>query len=352
MAEHILCGLRSEQVTANFFRRRADAYKTVGDLVLDSGAEFDDQLCGLICLQMAEHTIGRTDLQAVHLKAMHELVERRGGIQFFLRMQHPESALTEPVEYSNQYMFAKLDVQGNTDLLVKAKDDLLGSLRRIRLWTLRLQGLHTDSTPSTGLELQERRTHQSSLATIKSYLSTVINRYLRKDDTPYHQAAGTFNLLFTLCATLVAYDLGPESTSQFLSSIQTMMEKSTDRQSTRQTSDAGEEFSELSGLHPCTIVCLISQLRRNLTKEIRPQTPNSPTLTSYNTIDSFTLEVFLSNSSIGAMTLFPFLEFGTRLRLCRGLLRSAFSICDLTMGETLGEPELQDLNLEISRAYQ
>ncbi|KAK5062858.1 hypothetical protein LTR84_004933 [Exophiala bonariae] len=352
MAEHILCGLRSEQVTANFFRRRADAYKTVGDLVLNPGAEFDDQLCGLICLQTAEHTIGRTDLQAVHLKAMHELVERRGGIQFFLRAQRPESALTEPVEYSNQYMFAKIDVQGNNDLLARAKDDVLGNLRRIRLWTLRIQGLHIDATPSAGLELQERRAYQSTLTTIKSYMSTIISKYLRKDNTPYHQAASTFNLLFTLCTTLVAYDLGPDPTSQFLLSIQTMMENSTDKQSTKETFGGAEEHSELSGLHPCTIVCLVSQLRKNLTKQTRSQTPNSPSLTSYNTIDSFTLEVFLSSSSIGAMTLFPFLEFGTRLRLCRGLLRSALSVCDMTMGETFGEAELQDLDLEISRAYQ
>lgn len=352
MAEHILGGLRSEPVTASFFRRRADAYKTVGDLVLNPEAEFDDQLCGLICLQMAEHTIGRTDLQAIHLKAMHELVERRGGIQSFLQMKQPDPALTEPVEFSNQYMFANLDVPGNKDLLSKAKEDFVGSLRRIRVWTLQIQGLHASTMSSNQLELQERRTHQNNLAKLKSYLSTITNKYLRHDDIPYHQTASTFNLLFSLCTTLIAYDLGSESTSHFLSSVQTMMENSTDSHSTEQPLNAGEEYSELSNLHPCTIVGLVSQLRKTLTKEMRPQTPNYASLGTHNTVDNFTLEVFLSNSSISAMTLFPLLDFGTRLRLSRGLLRSALSICDLTMGETFGDMELQDLDFEISRAYQ
>lgn len=351
MAEHILCGLRSEQVTANFFRRRADAYKTVGDLVLNPNAEFDNQLCGLMCLQMAEHTIGRTDLQAVHLKAMHELVERRGGLQFFLQMMHPDSALTEPMEYSNQYMFANFDAQGNEELLAKAKDDFVNTLRRIRIWTLRIQGLQTDTTTSTQLKLHDRRNYQTTLTKFKSYLSTITNKYLRKDSIPHHQKAATFNLLFTLCTTMVAYDLGPVSTPQFLSSLQTMMEQSTDTHSSKQPLQAGEEYSELSNLHPCAVVGLVSHLRRDLKKEMRAPIPDFPSSNTHETFNNFAMEVFLSSSSISAMTLFPLLDFGTRLRLSRGFLRSVMAICDLTIGECFGDLELQDLDVQISRAY-
>lgn len=351
MAEHILCGLRSEQVTANFFRRRADAYKTVGDLVLNPEAEFDNQLCGLICLQMAEHTIGRTDLQTVHLKAMHELVERRGGLQFFLQMRHPESALTEPVEYANQYMLAVFDAHGNQDLLAKAKDDFVDTLRRIRIWTLQIQGLQTDTITSTQIKLHDRHTYKAKLTKFKSYLSIITNKYLREDTTPHHQAAGTFNLLFTLCNTMVAYDLGPGSTPQFLSSLQTLMERSTDIHSTKQPLKAGEPYSELSNLHPCAVVGLVSHLRKDIKKERRGPTPDFPSSSTHDIFDNFRLEVILCSSSISAMTLFPLLDFGTRLRLSRGFLRSIMAICDLTIGESFGELELQDLDFEISRTY-
>ncbi|KEF58101.1 uncharacterized protein A1O9_06024 [Exophiala aquamarina CBS 119918] len=351
MAEHILCGLRSEQVTANFFRRRADAYKTVGDLVLNPEAQFDNQLCGLICLQMAEHTIGRTDLQSVHLRAMHELVERRGGFQFFLQMTHPESALTEPVEYSNQYMLAEFDAHGNQDVLAKAKDDFVDTLRRIRIWTLQIQGLQTDTIALSQLKLHDRHQDQPKLTKFKSYLSTITNKYLREATAPHHQAAGTFNLLFTLCNTMVAYDLSPVSTPQFLSSLQTQMEQSTNRHSTKQSLQAGEEDSELSNLHPCAVVGLVSHLRKDLKKERRGPTPDFLSFSTHDTFDTFPLEVNLSSSSISAMTVFPLLDFGTRLRLSRGFLRSVMATCDLTTVESFGEIELQDLDFEISRAY-
>jgi len=352
MAEHILCGLRSEQVTANFFRRRADAYKTVGELVLNPAAEFDNQLCGLICLQMAEHTIGRTDLQTVHLKAMHELVERRGGLQFFLQMTRPESALTEPTEYANQYMLAVFDAHGNQDLLAKSKADFVNALRRIRIWTLKTQGLETDTITSTQIKPRDRHMYQSKLSKFKSYLSILTNEYLREDTAPHHQAAGTFNLLFTLCNTMVAYDLGPLSTPQFLSSLQTLMEQSTDIHSTKQPVKAGEEYSELFNLHPYAVVGLVSHLRKDVKRERQGPASGFSSPSAHDASDNFRLEVSLSSSSISAMILFPLLDFGTRLRLSRGFLRSALAICDLTTGESFGETELQDLDIEISRAYR
>lgn len=354
MAEHILCTLRSSKVSANFFRRRADAYKTVSDLILNPSAGLDDQLCGLICLQMAEHTIGHTDLQAIHLKAMHQLMERRGGMQFFLSIKDPDTALTEPMFYASQYMFAEFDTLQYVHDLGDIVEDFVDNLRRVVSWSLRMQGFDRGSTSTGPLTDNELTENRNTLSMLNQYLSVITNDFLREQDTPYHQAAGVFYLLFNLCVTLADFGLCSQSTTQFLASLLSAMKESTDTTYTRQSPNEDSRQSELSGLHPCVVACLISQFRRKMEVQTSAQIPpniSSGGIQRGNDSDNFILEVRVSDSTVNAMIIYPLLSAGTRLRLTRGLLRAAMAVGDPTLGESFGDSELQDLEFEISSVH-
>ena len=77
MAEHLLRKMQSSQVSRNFYRRRAEAYRMVNELILSDTASTDEQLSGLLHLQMVDYTIGRPDLQRMHITAMDKLIESK-----------------------------------------------------------------------------------------------------------------------------------------------------------------------------------------------------------------------------------------------------------------------------------
>ncbi|KIV98276.1 hypothetical protein PV10_01943 [Exophiala mesophila] len=339
IAEHILCTQRSINLTANFFRRRADAYKTVADMILRDDADVDDQLCGLLCLQLAEHATGRPDLQAVHLKAMHQLVHRHGGMKTFFGPNTHTTSMIEPATYATHYTLAKFEALPGEDVFHEIESNFIRHLRQIRVWTLHVQGLEVEAPLIPAPTTQEFSENRSGVIEITAYLQSATDEYLRNSDAPYHQAAGIFYLLFSVCITFAATELDIASTTSFLKSLQVAMQESFRATDLQSDIARTERPKGGNGLHSYVLAGVIAQLRRRLASIAGHS----------GTWDGHEREVEISEACINTMKIFPSLSYGTRLKLSRGLLRSISVVGQRTLAEYFGDADLDDLHHELSR---
>lgn len=319
MAEHLLCKLQCSQVSANFYKRRAEAYKAANELILHKTASFDEQLSGLLHLQMVDYTVGRPDLQQMHILAMDRLIESRGGLLVSFRPAKDTHTLVEPAILAVQYVMAEFRITDHAHL-ERIIEGFIESLRHIRLWVRNVR--------KTSFESSTVNSTKSSR--LEEYVNDLINSWLRVKDAPRVQAASAFHLVYALCVTLADNDFDDNDTNFLLESMQYHMDKSTD------VDPSSKPYCRLfSG----SAACMLSHVRRKFLPMHEPQ-------------ENVQRELKICQASIEAAKIFPLLSTSTRLQLARNLAKCAFVTNSGTDAGFLDEPELEDLSVSIYDSWQ
>ncbi|ETN38249.1 uncharacterized protein HMPREF1541_06280 [Cyphellophora europaea CBS 101466] len=353
LAEHTICKLRGTPLSANFFRRRANAYRSVAELMRNPDASFDEQMMAMMCIMLTEHFLGRSDLQLLHLRAMHDLVERNGGIQAVFQSPDPTSPdvgpLIAPGFYISQYHFVEFDSDRTSFAAAKAIDAFFCYLSQIQAWTLRHQVLGAASGAHTGAHspvyTSERANNKSLLQRLRASLLAAVDHYLRDPTAPYYRAAGIFHLLFFLCANMTEFDLDADTATKFLLLSQSYMKNSVDDRFGEPVWDQSTDSVDLRRLHPATSMCLIAKAMEGIqSDEVGGKWIYRPPKQRVRSAD-----VSVAEATVNAMKVFALLGTSARLRIGRGLYRCCMITSELTLGESFSEEELDDLKLELGR---
>jgi len=321
MAEHLLCKLQCSQLSTNFYKRRAEAYKAANELILHASASFDEQLSGLLHLQMVDYTVGRPDLQKIHILAIDRLIESKGGLLVSLRPERDTHTLVEPAILAVQYVIAEFRISDypHLDRIIKG---FIESLRHIRLWVRNVRNQDTSFENST--------TNATKCSRLEEYINNLINSWLRAKDAPYVQAASAFHLIYALCVTLADNNFDSNDTTFLLDSMQYHMEKSTD------IDPSGRQFCHLfSG----SAACMLSHVRRKFSPMHEPR-------------ENVQRELKICQACIDAAKIFPLLSTSTRLQLARNLAKCTFVLNSRIDAGFLDEPELEDLSVSIYDSWQ
>jgi hypothetical protein len=301
MGEHLLSRLRGRPPGAIFLRRRATAYRAVSNLIANPDTSFDDQMFALCCLQMAEYALGQAKLQTMHLKAMDDFLNRRGGLDAFCPTQPRDLALMEPMIYINQFIFAYYEVDREESLSIS--ENILSHLRSIRNWVETL----------TVADAQ-RCANRICLHEISEFLTKQVTRNLRAVNGDYSACAGTFHAIFNLAITMASLRLTASVASALLTEVQSVISQS----------GGGE-------IHPSVVSCIVSQIRGSFLV--------LPTASSK--------ELSILSACVNCMKAFCCLGPATRLRVGRDLVRCILAVCDFTAAEVLGDLYLEDLCAEL-----
>lgn len=333
IAEWLWCKLRSTRPSAVFFKRRSSAYRTARDLLSDVNASFHEKSFAMMCLLFGEHAIGRQDLQQLHLRGLHKLIQNHGG----LRAQwSSDSAHTfaEPYTFAIQYFVAEYRILHGTQLAKETLDTFFSYLKRIRIWALRRQHLIVATVTQSELD-----TNKHHLYELRTYLSNIIAQYIRSSISPNFQAAGAFQSIFTLCSTMVEFDLTVDEVARLLKSIQYYMKWSVGSNSREIITHERYDSGDFRRMHRVVAICLVHHLLRDIHGAQSPD-GQTETLTdeSYRML---TLDV--CEAARNAMMAFHLLDVPARVRITRALLRTCMTCCEQTLGESFHDDELNDL---------
>ena len=330
IAEYLLCHMRAAEVSPIFFRRRAQAYKTVNELI-QKNATFDDQVCGLVTMQHAEYAVGRPDLQCLHLTALDQLVTRNGGTQAFLKQRAGKRAMVVPVFYSVQFTFTEFQTQRSLVSPETMVESLVSALQRISSWSS--SGTMSNNT-IRGKEPADKRQPSIPMETLYSltnYLGAILSNHLRAEGACYKQSASTFYLVLTICLTFTEFTMSSSQAMSFLTSFQQLFQQVTNTDYDMRISVA---------------ICLVSQLRT----QKQPYSIQQGFPYDYTSLDNLEEEVSICDICINAMKLFPLISFALRLRLGTKLLGVITRLIEHENSDKLTEQDFEDLNTEIINA--
>lgn len=345
IAEHMLCTSRAAPLSANFFRRRSSAYRAVADLMSNPSASISEKMMSLCFLTVTEHAVGRYDLQRLHLNAMHDLVERHGGMRSIFQSSDMGS-LHMPNYYLTQYIFIEFDSTNINLIDTGAAAPFFSCLSRIRAWTLRRQTMDDLSYVRWRSYGEQWVESGRTLEDFRAYLLEGINQHLRDSRTVYKQAAGVFYLLFSLCAHMSEFGMDSSTAERFLLLLQLYMTKSAGSLGSDETSAApATKGGIFRGLRSSVPICLLSQTIRDL------QIESQGYKWKMRERDIRDKEVAIAEATASAMKVFPRLSTSTRLRISRALFRSCMVTTEQTLAESFGEEELDDLVYEIQQSY-
>jgi hypothetical protein len=330
MAEYLLSNLTSSTLSSSFFRRRANSYRTVTALVSNPDAKLDDQIFAMICLHLVEHAIGRYDLQSIHLRAMHNLVEECGGLRSFYESRQRGHSLLEPSFYSGQFMYVELKLHRDSLAARRAVEATFSYLRQIQAWTsLRF----TSAAVRANNKVALRRIHE--------YLLNGINQYLQEPTTPYHHAAGAFYVLFNIHATMSEFNMDAETVTEFLLLLQLHLVKSVGSQDQQVIKGQRYDAGDLRGLHPGVVTFLIPQIVRKIQGGRHDEDRAWGMLDT--TQDDLSIEISIAEATVNAMKTFSLLSTSARLVISRELFRACMVTVESTLGETFTDEALEDL---------
>lgn len=329
VAEYLWSQKCGSDVSAGFFQRRAEAYKEVSRLIQDPNAAFDDQICGLITLQHAEFIVIRSDLQTVHLVAMNEFVERKGGIQCFLDAKSPGLTIIEPKFYTVQFMFAGHHQLAN-EQLDKISGRFITDFTRIRNWNLK-------TWRSRG-ELEKNDSKQDSgedceLRKFGDHLHYLADKHLGNQIEPYFLSAGTFLFLCNMCITLVDLDLKLAQARRFLLSVHKSLQL----------------IAQTSYQLRLAVAALLVPYLRCTSQSSNIAVPSFPQALRTNLPNDFNLEVRMCESAVNTMRLFHSLSPESQVYLGRTLLQSLIAVMGFSNEEPLRNFAFEDLRLEFLR---
>lgn len=308
-------------------------------------ASIDDKMMSLCFLTVTEHALGRYDLQRLHLKAMHDLVERHGGMRSIFQSSDM-GPLHMPNYYLTQYIFIEFDSRNINLVNTGMAAHFFSCLSRFRAWTLLRQTMD-------GVSYVQRRSYDEqwvgsgqTLENLRAYLREGINQHLRDSKTVYKQAAGVFYLLFSLCAHMVEFEMDSSTAERFLLLLQLYMAKSAGSLGSDETSAApATEGGIFRGLRSSVPICLVSQIIWQIQGELQGCKWKT------RETDIRDREVAIAEATASAMKVFPRLSISTRLRICRALFRSCMITTEQTLGESFAEEELDDLEYELRQSY-
>lgn len=335
VAEYLWCMKRGLELTTVFFQRRADAYKEVSRLIQDPNAEFDAQICGLISLQHAECIVVRSDLQTVHLNAMSQFVERKGGIACFLNAKNPDQAVIEPIFYSIQFMFSECQqLNGHVEEIIQ---QFISDLKYVQKWNHNVMKPRSATLKDSTFPSEKDQREQWELRNFNDHIHFLVNEYLGNQNQPYFLAAGIFYFIYSICITLVELKMDLAQARQFLLEIHRSLQL----------------ITETSYRLRFAVAALLVSYIRCQPRSSYYNNVNSSLSSENNTTDNdrkkFNVEVTICESCMNVMYLFPSLSPGTRMQVGKVLLQNLMCVMDLSSDEPFDDLNFEELRLEILR---
>lgn len=329
----MLSKLCAVKLSDNFYRRRSRVYKLVVDMISEPCTNFGLLLEAVMYLHLAEHVLDQSELQVHHLKALNELVELKGGLQSLSK----DDVHAELGCYATHWIVTAFPTIRNSTAATNLSITLLSLLRRVRAWTQRQRD---DSTAT------EKIKGRCKLTSLREYLWTGIDQYLRDLSAPYPRVAGYFYLLVNLCATMSEWGMSSAEATRFLVLLQEYMKESVDGE-TGSAASAQPGNEQLHCLPPPFVSPLIPHVAREIA-ESRP-TPDQHTSWKHSTTKQhrMAVEISITEATVKAMKAFALLSALVRLKIAVGLFQCCMVTSDPTRVEPFGERDLTDLACEM-----
>ena len=247
LAGSILSRITQRDPQPQYYMRRSQIYKMVNSLLSDDEASFHEKIIAIMALAIVEYASGRSDLQALHIKALDDLIESKGGVNLFRsRIKNVGLLYVSARFYASQ--FIRTEVRISTMQQLRAvKRRFIHSLSRIHLWHLSFM---SQLPPKNTLDEWRDKLRQ-----LTQYLYHLMEASLFKSGTPksFDKTSGAHFCAFSLVMTLVEYEQSPTLTVDFLDRVQQCLLNSTEI-----SPQAGKE---LYNLHPFAAAHMFSATR-------------------------------------------------------------------------------------------
>ncbi len=252
IGEMIISRVTQQPLRPHYYSRCAHMYKAMSDLLSDEDATFHRKVWSLIQLAMLERTAQKPKLQAMHMQALDDFIESRGGVTALLSYEERD----DPV-YLNCRLFAAQFVSSEVQIptfrqFENIKARFLLSLHRIQSWTSMLHGRDTSTSQDNPFSNADSL---RKLNPITNYLHHLIEKWLSDNESPdsFQNNSGAFFCSFSLAMTFVESEASPQAAFDYLHKAQNFMSASTTVQS--------QLGKELDNLHPAAAAHIFGAVR-------------------------------------------------------------------------------------------
>ena len=224
VAESILSQVTHRDLRPQFYSRRAQIYKAVNDLLSDDRASLYHKIIAIMDLALIEYANGRLDIQALHIKAVDQFIESRGGVAMF-RLQAEDIVFGRVSArfYTSQFVRSEVQIPTFRHLKV-VKKRFIDSLHRIENWisTHRFPVASTDIVAVNHNELDlliDYLYHLQQQSVVHGEMPT---------PSPFYKMSGAHFCALSLAMTMVEYNLTSADAFAYLYRAQEYMRRSTE----------------------------------------------------------------------------------------------------------------------------
>lgn len=324
--EALLSQITGRRCRPDFYKRRAQSYRMLKEIIADEATTLCLKVCATIILAFADHSLGDHELSVVHTRAVNDFIETNGGLTNFLARVAKDSRIDMPPRfYVLPFVRAQIAVDFWCDLS-SILSRFLDTLRGIQIWTETVT--HTfEATLDTVLPSSfQKPSGMSQIRWLKGILGGIVEHFLREvTEGPSDPLAPTALLLcYNVCMSLVELGTGIASYQAFLQTLAQCITQ-----------------SSIVGTNPClpcpefvgTMFNIIGYVRGTMIGSHGPH----ETRICQATIDTSKIIPLLSPTSLTCLA--------QRLRQC------SLCLVDGSPEEQLDDVYLEGLRLEVESAW-
>ena len=197
MAETILQRLTGNELPLDFYKRRAQLYAAVRD-IMSSASTAGLVVFAVIQLIWVEFVLKLPHLQVMHVNALNTLIDANGGLAKYLS-KTKDGPVLEPRFYVGMHILTEAHI-ANDMLLKKMRDQFISNLGRIQRWFLCVQHF------------------SQNLQSLTIFLTEPINIDLL--DSPFHKAVSCFFCCYNTCMAFIEYECDTGRALEYLIQVQ------------------------------------------------------------------------------------------------------------------------------------
>ncbi|KAK4936038.1 hypothetical protein LTR10_023033 [Elasticomyces elasticus] len=324
--EALLSRITGQKCRPDFYKRRAQSYHRLNDIISDEATTLCQKVCATIMLAFADHSLGNPELSVVHTRAVNGFIETSGGLTNFLDQVAKDSRIDMPTRfYVLPFVRAQISVESWPDLS-SILGRFLDTLQEIQLWADKLtQTFETmlDGPLTSSTEISKEF---SQISWFKTILHGIIEKYLcgQIDGQSDPLAPTAFLLCYNVCMSLVELGTGIANYRAFLQTLAQCIAQ-----------------SSIVGTNPClpcpefvgTVYNIVGYVRGTMIGNHGDQ------------------ETRICQATIDASKIIPLLSPTSLTRLAQRLLQCSLCLVEGSPAEKLDESYLYNLRLETENAW-
>ena len=177
--EYILSKVAGKEPTLTHYKRRAQIFRYVRDVLGCQEASFTLKLYALMEMTWSGFSMGMPDL-SIHMTAIDALIESHGGIQVFLLPQD-NGPIIQPHWITGMFVAVEDQITNHTTVSFVI-DRFILTRKRVRSWVHRLQALSAS----------EQSCRRKALENLAMFLHEPIGPALLSAESPFSMAVAPF----------------------------------------------------------------------------------------------------------------------------------------------------------------